>query len=175
MSDHPEAPQDARTDRAAKEKVLDLIKGARTAMLTTRHRDGSMHSRPMGTNHATFDGDLWFMTSATSEKIADIEARPEVALTYCDERHHSYVSVSGDASVVHDRAKIRELWTEIARIWFPDGPDDPDIALIRVSVRWAEYWDSPGGAVKLAYGYVKSLVTGTPPKDDGENKTVRFS
>lgn len=168
-------PKDARTDRAAKDKVLELIKDARIAMLTTRHQDGSMHSRPMGTNHTEFDGDLWFMTSASSEKIGDIEARPEVALTYSDERRHSYVSISGDASVVHDRAKIHELWTEVARIWFPKGKDDPDIALIKVSVRWAEYWDSPGGTVKLAYGYLKSLVGGTPPKDEGENRTVQFS
>ena len=46
------------------EKVRDLIKGIKIAMLTTVNpTDGSLHSRPMATQEAEFDGDLWFFTA----------------------------------------------------------------------------------------------------------------
>ena len=82
-----------------------------------------------------------------------------------------YVSVSGNAFLVRDKAKAKELWNEALRTWFPQGLDDPDLALLRVTVDKAEYWDSPSSAMVHAFGYVKALVTGAPPSP-GDNRKI---
>ena len=63
---------------------------------------------------------------------------------------------------MRDRAKIEELWQPHLKAWFPDGVDTPDIALLKVSVEKAEYWDSSQSMVVHAVSLVSSLVTGEP-------------
>jgi len=80
-----------------------------------------------------------------------------------------YVSVSGTAEISADRAKIRELWSVPAKIWW-DSPDDPNIRLLTVTAEIAEFWDAPENVVsslKVAF----ALATGTH-LDAGEHKKV---
>jgi general stress protein 26 len=164
---------EVRNDQAAKEKVFELIKDARIAMMATRGQYGTMHARPMATNHTEFGGDLWFLTDIGSEKVHDLERDDEVLLTYADTSAQNYVSITGRGVVVRDRAVLKGLWYEAARTWFPKGVDDPSLAAIRVTVEMAEYWDSPSSTMVYIYGYAKALATGKRP-DPGENATVRF-
>lgn len=163
-----------RTDQAAKAKVFELVKDARLCMMATRGEYGTMHARPMATNHTDFDGELWFLTDAGSEKTHDLDRDDEVLLTYADPSKQNYVSISGRGALVRDRQTLKDLWWEGARTWFPKGVDDPNLAAIRVTVEMAEYWDSPSSALVYAYGYAKAVTTGRRP-DPGENETVRFS
>ncbi len=66
--------------------------------------------------------------------------------------------------MVHDPQKVRELWSEPVRVWFPKGPEDPDIALVRVRAREATYWDAPSSKFVMAYGYAKAVTTGERPQ-----------
>ncbi|MHB2169774.1 pyridoxamine 5'-phosphate oxidase family protein [Alsobacter sp. R-9] len=161
------------TDQGARDKVVELVTGIRVAMMATRGASGTLHARPMATAEAPFDGDLWFFTDVNSPKVEEIARDPQVLLAYSDERRQHYVSISGRAEVVRDTAKARELWSEGVRVRFPKGADDPALALVRVAVDVAEYWDSPSGTMLMAYGYVKAVATGKRP-EAGENKTVRF-
>jgi general stress protein 26 len=120
-----------------------------------------------------FTDRLWFMTSADSPKLDEIRAVPLVLVAYAEPKDQNYVSVRGTARIVEDTDKIKELWTEAARVWFPRGPEESDIALIEVVVDTAEYWDAPSAAMVYAYGYAKARLTGKPPKI-GENEKVNF-
>jgi hypothetical protein len=51
--------------------------------------------------------------------------------------------------------------------------DDPDLALLRVDVERAEYWDAPSGTMAEIAGFVKAAVT-RRPADIGENEKVEF-
>lgn len=164
---------DIRTDQAAKDKVLSLLKDITIAMMATQGDGGLMHARPMATNTAEFDGSLWFFTDANSPKVREIEAHPQTLLTYADPAGQNYVSVQGRAVLVRDRAKVSELWGEALRVWFPKGKDDPSILLIRVEVDSAEYWDAPSSTMVHLYGYAKALATGERPHP-GESAAVRF-
>jgi general stress protein 26 len=161
------------TSAEARQKVWDMIGDIKIAMLTTRDQSDQLHARPMAAMQKDFDGTLWFMTKEGSSKL---DEAAEVSLTYANPSKQEYVSITGRARISHDKAKIKELWSEAARVWFPQGPDEPDIALIAVDVDTAEYWDSPSSAVVYLYGYAKARVTGKPPgaNELGENKTVRF-
>lgn len=141
-------------------ELWDKIKDVRVAMLTTLEASGSLRSRPMYTQQAEFDGELWFFTSDTSGKVAEIEGDSDVNLAYAEPKDSLYVSVSGKAEIVHDRAKIDELWNPSLNAWFKGGKDDPHIALLRVRVTEAEYWDDDHSKMSQLFGMVKAAVTG---------------
>ena len=162
-------------DREAADKLWGMIKGMRIAMMTTLDENGILRSRPMATlPHAGFDdGTLWFFTRADSSKVHDLQEHWRVNLAYADPGDQSYVSISGVAELVRDRDKIRFLWRDLLGTWFPQGPDDPQVALLKVSIDQAEYWDSPSSAMVYAYGYVKAKLTGEPP-NPGEHAKIAF-
>jgi len=151
------------TQQQAEKKVFDLIRKIEVAQMVTVGGDGKLRSRPMVAKQDDFNGELWFFTSAGSGKIRELEGDAEVLLTYSDPSHQTYVSVEGEGAVVRDPQKIRDLWSEPMRVWFPKGQTDPDIALVRVKVREATYWDAPSSAFLMAYGYAKAVTTGKRP------------
>lgn len=156
-----------------RKNVAELIKDIRFAMLTTVASDGQLRSRPMTMQEQEFDGDLWFFVGASSPAVAEMRADDQVNLSFADPGDNAYVSISGTAQIVRDRAKIEELWKPILKAWFPDGLDDPDLALLKVTTTQAEYWDTPNGKLVQAFAFAKALVTGKPP-EVGESEKVRL-
>jgi len=148
-------------------KLGELIKDIRVAMLTTVDNQGCLHSRPMATQEQEFDGTLWFFTPADSGKIHELNRDSHVNISYANPDKQTYVSVSGTASTIRDKAKIKELWSPINKAWFPNGVDDPNIALLRVDVQRAEYWDAPSSAVVRLFGFAKAVLTGKPYGEEG--------
>ena len=154
-------------------KIWDLIKDTKFAMLTSEDGD-QLRSRPMAVSQAEFDGTLWFFTKASSHKVDEVEAHHRVGVSFSDPSAQNYVSLSGTASLVQDRAAIDAHWTELLSTWFPKGKDDPDVALLKVAVTQAEYWDTPSSAMVHAYGYVKAKLTGEAPHP-GKNEKITIS
>jgi len=141
-------------------KLGELIKEINIAMLTTIEADGALRSRPMATQQSEFDGDLWFFLGTSSPKAQEIRNDPRVNLSYAQPDDQRYVSVSGRGELVRDPAKMKELWNPLFKAWFPDGLEDPDLALLKVNVEQAEYWDSPSSTFVTLVGFAKALVTG---------------
>jgi general stress protein 26 len=121
-------------------KLIEMIDAIAVGMLTTADESGHLRARPMATQRAE-DGYLWFFTGRDSPKVAEIRKDCQVNVTYSDPANQVFVSVSGVARTLRDEAKIRELWTGEAQRWFPEGPEDPRIALLSVEITAAEYWD----------------------------------
>jgi general stress protein 26 len=133
----------------------------KVGMLTTLTPDGSMRSRPLQTLLMDAQARLWFFVEAQSPKTEEMEAHDhQVCLSYADPEKMSFVSVSGTGRVVRDPERIRELWTPLAKAWFPRGVDDPALALLEVRLDKAELWDSPGSATMRMSGLMKALATG---------------
>lgn len=155
------------------QKIRDLIKGIHIAMLTTTDPDGTLRSRPMGTQQVEFDGDLWFFTKGNSAKVHDVQHDQHVNVSYASPGDQRYVSVSGMAQMVHDKAKAKELWNPLLKAWFPDGLEDPELALLKVSVEQAEYWESPSGTVVRLVGFVQAVTTGKS-ENLGHNEKINL-
>ena len=157
------------TDQAEIAKLADLLKKFRIAMLTTVTGDGALTSRPMAVQQSEFDGDLWFFVQRDADQVQQLRNNPTVgvALSSSD----TWVSISGTAELVEDSAKAHQLWNSAVEAWFPNGPDDPNVVLLRVHANGAEYWDSPGSKVMTVLSYAKSKLTGKRP-DVGENERV---
>ena len=164
---HIHLPRDhAVTDTNDTAKLWDLVKAIEFAMMVTED-EGMLRSRPMALAQKEFDGSFWFFTKASAHKVAEVGQDQRVNLAFSHPGKQDYVSVSGTASLVRDRAVIDAHWSEPVRTWFPKGKDDPEIALLKVAVQQAEYWDAPSSTMLHAYGYVKAVVTGESPQPGG--------
>jgi general stress protein 26 len=149
-------------DKGDLKKLRKLIKGARVAMLTTVAPDGTLRSRPMATLKAPFEGDIWFFTRASAPKADEIRDNDHVNVSFSDGDDDRYLSISGTASLVRDQALLEDLWSGRLKNWFPDGKKDPDLALLRVRVDRAEYWDAKTAAMVQLAGLVQSSRGGDP-------------
>lgn len=98
----------------------------------------------MGCLQHRFEGTLWFITFRQSPKISQITTNESVVVTYRPSRH-DYVSISGKATIV---------------VWFPNGPEDPDLCAIAVRVDAARYWTNPASIITYAWLYAKARLTG---------------
>lgn len=151
-------------------RLAELIKDIRVAMMTTfpsRPTEHFCHTRPMYTQRvdpATFKGELIFLTDNHTGKVREIANEDRVLLTYAEPAHNRFVSVLGHATTERNPTKVRELWNLMLKAWWPAGPDDPSITVIRVQVESAEYWDGPSNAL-FTLQVLKSLVTGTSIND----------
>lgn len=156
-----------------REKVFEMIKDIKMAMLVTQDSEGNLFARPMVAQEHDDNDQLWFFTAADSPKVQEIQVNSKVLLSYAESDGSCFVSISGEASIVNDRKKIDELWDESLKAWFPEGKDDPNICLIEVNPMSAEYWDQPSSKFVQAFGYLKARVTGRP-EEMGENRMVRL-
>jgi general stress protein 26 len=136
-----------KTDTAGKpkdpfRKLRKMIRNSRVAMLTTVAADGTLRSRPMATPGEGRNGELWFVTRSHSGKTGDIREDERVNVSFASPKSGRYVSVSGKASLVMDPERVQTLWRGKYKSWFPEGKRDPELALLKVTVDKAEYWDA---------------------------------
>ncbi len=140
MTDTASRPSTETSDdlKAVAEMLADLD----ICMLTTRTEDGSMRGRPMSNNgEVEYDGDSWFFARADSRKIGEIEAEPSVGLAFIATEQGTWVNVEGHATVVRDDVeRKRALWQKDLERWFENGPEDPEVVLIKVSAVHIDAW-----------------------------------
>jgi general stress protein 26 len=61
------------------------------------------------------------------------------------------------------------IWRKTDAMWWPDGPSDPNVRVLKVIPITAELWDGPASSIVTAYEFAKSLFTGVKP-NLGENR-----
>ncbi len=150
------------------QKLIDLMGDFDTAMLVTRSDDGSLDSRPMAIAQVEVDGRMWFVTDRSSGKIANLMLDAEVAVAM--QSSNKFLSISGTAHAVDDRAKLNELWNEAWKVWFPDGKASQSIVLLRIDPTHGQYWDNSGmTGVKYLLQTGKAYLQGKRPETDEAN------
>lgn len=154
-------------------KLNELTEGIDFCMLTTID-SGHLRSRPMSTQQFDENGVVWFFTNDESHKVEEIAKDSRVNLAYSNSKDDAYVSVSGRAELSKDRAKIEEMWNPIHKAWFPDGMDDPHLALLKVEAEQAEYWEASSSKIVQLFGFIKAVATGQEA-DYGENRKIVLS
>lgn len=152
------------------DELYELIDSMEIALLTTRRPNGMLVTRPMATQDRGPLADLWFVTNIETHKIDDLERDPHVGVGYYDAGTREWVSVSGNAKITQDRAKIRELYAPDWKAWFSDeggdkdgGPDDPRLALILVDAHSVHYMKAKYSRPRALFEYMRGVATGTDP------------
>jgi len=167
MDDHG-----AARDRAIAE-LKRRIEGIPVAMVTTIAPDDVLRCRPMLVERLEPDATLVFLTHLSSQKTEDIRRDPRVNVAFQSDKGDCYVSVGGTATVVHDEARFRAMWNPTYRAWFPGGPDDPDSAILTVTIERIDSWDVPSSRMVRLWSAVKALATGEVV-ESGERTTIEL-
>jgi general stress protein 26 len=144
---------------AERTHLCELIKNMPVAMMTTSDGEGHLVCRPMSPLEMDADGALWFFTDLDSAKVGQLQA---VNLSFADAVASSYISISGRGEIVADRTHVARLWTPFARPWFPDGPDSPTLALMKIIPSYADYWDAPNSKMGRMFAIAASIAAGKP-------------
>ena len=141
-------------------KVKEMAKDIDFCMFVTQEEDDTLRSRPMSTTQVDDNGTMWFFTDEYSGKVDEFQDNRSVNLAYSKISGQDYLSVSGKASLVTNQDKIRQLWSPMLKVWFPDGLETEGLALIKVTPTKAEYWDSSSSKIVQLFQAGRALLTG---------------
>jgi general stress protein 26 len=147
-------------DKEFLKKLRGLLKDIEICMLTTHAGISQFRSRPMALQDVDFEGDLWFFCSMNSRKIGEIARDPHVSVTASNPSKSICIALGGTASTIRDVEKMHELWRPTYKLWFPKGLEDPELSLLKVEVREAEYWEWASGVASSVVQLIKSWSTG---------------
>lgn len=155
----------------AQQKLNELVSDIRFAMFTTVNSQGVLTSRPMtvqkdpedAKESAQATSHLWFFMSRTSETVSEFSSSPSVNVSFADTGDDTYVSVSGHARLVDDLVVKQRLWSKMNEAWFPQGVNDPDLALVRVEVEQAEFWNVKESKLVQIFKIAKAALSDESP------------
>lgn len=156
--------------KEALKKFKKLAEEIRVCMFITNADGGLDHTRPMSTIEVEEDGSLWFFTDIRSIKVEEVATEKQVHLTYAHPGKESYMDVRGTAKIVTDKQQIKDKWSPIVKAWFPDGVDDPNIALLKVQPYHCYYWDAETGKMIQVLKMAVSAIAGKRLADGKEGK-----
>jgi len=148
------------TNHEAIDKLKQLIDHESTCLFTTKLTQVPLNTRPMAVQKICDQGNFWFLSASDSDKNAEIQEDPRVQLFFLNTSKYEFLSVFGEASITRDRAKIDELWTDIAKAWFEQGKDDPRVTVIKVAPKEGYYWDTKDGKLVSLLKIAASAVMG---------------
>ncbi|MGE0046738.1 MAG: pyridoxamine 5'-phosphate oxidase family protein [Hyphomonadaceae bacterium] len=149
-------------------RVWDLVEKFKTCMFATSTGE-MIHARPMAPVARRNENAIYFLTDVRGRKDDEIEARSPVCLTFADHGANTFICISGEALVRDDRPLIRDLWSMAAQAWW-ENADDPNIRVVEVIPRHAEYWDGPNSLVSSVVLATAAMTGGEP--DLGEHRKV---
>jgi general stress protein 26 len=152
------------------DRVWRIIEKVGVCMLTTQFA-GGLRARPVEARPDRDAGLIFFVTDIHSAKEDEIAAAPDVGLVFIDPSDKAYLSITGRACVMRDAAKTKAIWKTTDDAWWPDGPSQPDVCLLRIEPLTAELWDGPASTAVMVIEFVKARLTGTEP-NLGENRKV---
>lgn len=140
-------------------QLSKLIEDIPVAMLTTFDDAGLLASKPMSPLEMDTDGAIWFFTTRVSANPIYLNT---ANLVFSDSANGTYVSLSGRGEIHTNSDDIHRLWTVFAKPWFPDGPDSPNLALLKFVPAVAEYWDAPHSKTVRLFSLAASIISGKP-------------
>ncbi|HEX8011463.1 MAG TPA: pyridoxamine 5'-phosphate oxidase family protein [Casimicrobiaceae bacterium] len=169
-------PHEVSRELDAREAALTLrakIADRAIAMVTATDRRYMPAGRPLLTQRFDDDGVLWFFVPSDGSLALSIETNPRVSVTYSDSGPGVYVSLSGYARLVYDPDRVFALWDDRVEAWFAQGPLDPRLALLRVDVDHAEYWDEHARGMIRLLALAQAALHREPPAAATEHARLK--
>lgn len=158
------------TETEAVDRIWEMMGDIRICMLVTREGE-TLRARPMDAHPSREEGCVWFLSDRRGHKDDELHRDPQAALTFTHPGRNDYLSVSGQAEVSDDHAKIDELWSDMNKAFWPEGKTDPNICVVRFLPERAEYWDGPSTSIGVLIKMMAARLTGSPT-NLGDNRKV---
>lgn len=155
-------------------RVWEILEKTGVGMLTTHCPDG-LRARPLEARPDRNAAAILFVTDVRGLKDDEIAADPHIGFTVIDVDDNAYLSITGCARVTRDDIAAARIWKKTDDVWWPDGPQDPNVRVLRLEPTKAELWDGPASSLVAVYEFAKARLTGEKP-NLGENRktTVRM-
>ena len=155
------------------DKIQEVIKDVKFAMMTTINKKGDLHAWPMTTTETSIGAkEIWFIGDKTSDVVKDIQDNPRVGLSYATQDAKNYVSVSGNAELSDDKDKLDELWSPVDNAFFEQGKEDENVQLIKVVPHGVECWISGSSTVNMFKMAAAAVQDGKTAEDVGEQFNI---
>jgi general stress protein 26 len=122
-------------------KLKDLVDDIKVAMMVTGLEKRPINAIPMRTKKIDEQGNIWFVSSATSEHNKNLQINEQVHLLYSDPDDNEFLTLYGQAEITKNKSILEDLYSATTDNWF-DGVDDPNLTAIKVKPEEAYYWDS---------------------------------
>lgn len=162
------------TNQEAIKKIKELSEKARICMFCTELDRLPVNARPMGLQETDESGNLWFISSETSNKNFEIKEDNRVQLYFMNNSNSEYLSIFGNAYIYKDKATIEDKWSPMANAWF-EGKDDPNVSIIRVEPKETYYWDTKAGKLVSLLSFAAAAITGNKTDNsDGVEGTAKI-
>jgi general stress protein 26 len=84
------------------------------------------------------------------------------------------MDVWGQGSVITDKTQIKDKWSPVVKAYFPEGVEDPNLALLRVQPNNVYYWESETGKMVQYLKMATAAVTGNPAVAKGAEGTINL-
>ncbi|AWV85974.1 pyridoxamine 5'-phosphate oxidase family protein [Acinetobacter radioresistens] len=161
------------TEHENREKLWELIKDVRFAMISHQTETHEIHAQPMtmlNSERMDEDQNVYFILKDTNDIVQAVEAgRNQLGLAFSKPSDDIYVSISAHGEISTDRALIDKLWNPWAENWF-DGKDDPSVRVLVAKAVSAEYWNVTDNKVTHLLKVLKGNITGKTEEPDSEHK-----
>lgn len=148
-------------------KIKELAQDIKVCMFCTELSVRPIPTRPMTIQDIDDKGNLWFISSATSNKNFEIKHDDDVQLIFAKNADSKFLSVFGTAVIYKDKAHIEDVWSPVAKAWFEEGKEDPNVTVIKVAPSEAYYWDTKDSKMISMLKIAASAITGNPGDDGG--------
>ena len=133
------------------------------------------HLQPMSHFLDAETGEIWFVGSESSDLVRAIGQGAQAQYAIISKDHDLHACMRGYIEQSQDRAKLDALWSPVLSAWFEGGRDDPDIALLRMTLRDAAVWASTGSAVVFATEIARANLAAEHEPDVGERTVIEFN
>jgi general stress protein 26 len=141
-------------------RVWKLMEKIGVCMLASK--DGEkIRSRPMRAHARESENAIYFLTDARGHKDEEVMQDDHVCLSFSQPSDGKFLTVTGRARVLNDRALIKDLWDASAEAYWT-GPDEPGVRAIEVTPDDAQFWEGPHGVV-ATFQMIAAAATAGPP------------
>ena len=172
--------QTASKTALGREHVHAMLKEIPAVMLVTSETQTTMEdlsgarARPMGVARVEDDCTLWFLTALDSPKVEEAMSTGDGLVT--GQTKTRFVSLRGNFELSRDRGKIDEVWSATAKAWFPQGKEDPNIAVLIFRPTEAEVWDMSGvRGLSYVFEAAKAVLQGKKVESGSREQHERVS
>lgn len=110
------------------------------------------------------DFELWFGTSASSRKVAEVRADPRATVAFQDDGRSACVVLGGRIDVVDSLEARQSRFMPAWWAFWPEGPASTDFVLLRFAPQRLEVWDAARGITPEPFGLKAACLV----RRDGE-------
>ena len=134
--------------------------GARSLGLLSLTKSG-LHAQPVVAFPEARLKRVWLMAPADCELVRSISDDAGSAM-FMAQDGEMLASIGGAVRIVNDRRRAERHWNAVAQAWYPDGPRDSKLVVLRLTCLDAEVSISDVGVTKFAWDISKPYRRRTP-------------